>query len=173
MKSDKQLRDELESVFDSDPRVKAANITVAAKDGIVTLHGYVSSPAEKRIVESESLRRGDVQAVANELHVKLPGCNTLTDEEIAATCINDFDCNFIGALDEKIKVVVSDGWVTAEGHVGWQFQKDAALKVIRNVAGIRGVIDKIAVKPRFLPGGAKTELKYQSRCCQLSNANRF
>jgi osmotically-inducible protein OsmY len=171
MKSDKRLKEKLESVLDSDPRVNAAHITVAANDGIITLYGYVSSPAEKHIVESDSLRLGDVRGIANELHVKLPSRSIYTDEEIAAACTRAFDANYIGALDEKIKIVVSSGYVTARGHVGWQFQKDAALKAIRNVAGIRGVIDKISIKPRFLPGDGKTELKCQSRCRQLSSVN--
>jgi osmotically-inducible protein OsmY len=68
---------------------------------------------------------------------------------------------------------LSNGCVTAEGHVGWQFQKDAALKVIRNVAGVRKVIDKITVKPRVLPGDAETELNVSISMLPISRGNGF
>jgi osmotically-inducible protein OsmY len=69
--------------------------------------------------------------------------------------VNAFEAKYVGALDEKIKVVVGNGIVTAYGHVGWQFQKDAALNAIQRLKGISRVDDRITIKPRALAGGAK------------------
>jgi osmotically-inducible protein OsmY len=37
----------------------------------------------------------------------------------------------------RIKVKVSKGWVTLEGAVDWEFQKNAAEKAVRKLTGIR------------------------------------
>jgi osmotically-inducible protein OsmY len=56
---------------------------------------------------------------------------------------------------DKIKIVVSKGWVTLEGEVEWQYQKRAAENAIRYLTGVMGVSSLIAIKPRVSP----TELK--------------
>jgi osmotically-inducible protein OsmY len=42
---------------------------------------------------------------------------------------------------------VHNGWITLEGQVGWQYQRDAAARAVRNLIGIRGVINAIRVMP--------------------------
>jgi osmotically-inducible protein OsmY len=46
-----------------------------------------------------------------------------------------------------VSVAVSDGWVTLTGKVDWSFQKDAAARVVREVAGVQGVTNEIGVLP--------------------------
>ena len=64
-----------------DPSVDASGIGVTARDGAVTLTGYVNSYAEKLSAERAAKRVHGVRAVANEIDVKL----TLgrTDADIA------------------------------------------------------------------------------------------
>jgi osmotically-inducible protein OsmY len=150
MKRDDEVRDELESQLDSEPRINAARLSVAVKDGIVALRGHVSSVAEKELAESAAQRLSGVRALANEVEVVPPGSTTRTGHEIAEACVNALDARCIGVLDEKIKIVVSNGWVTASGQVSWQFVKDAALKAIRELAGVTKIIDNITIKPRVL-----------------------
>ena len=49
---------------------------------------------------------------------------------------------------ERIKVTVSKGWITLDGEVEWQFQKEDAEKVVRRLIGVRGVINALNIKPR-------------------------
>ncbi len=49
--------------------------------------------------------------------------------------------------DDKIKVKVEDGWVTLEGELRWNFQKDAAKTSVNNLIGVTGVINNITIKP--------------------------
>ena len=43
-------------------------------------------------------------------------------------------------------IVSGEGIVTLEGQVDWQFQKEAALRTVRYVAGVKDVVDRIGVK---------------------------
>jgi osmotically-inducible protein OsmY len=155
MKADKKLRHEVECQLESDSRVNAADISVAVKNGILTLSGHVRSHAEKRMAESAAQRVCGVRAIADEVEVVFPGSTARTDHEIAEACVNALDARYIGALDEKIRIVVSKGWVTASGQVSWQFVKEAALKAIRELAGVTNIIDNITIKRGVSPGSTK------------------
>jgi osmotically-inducible protein OsmY len=61
--------------------------------------------------------------------------------------------------DEKIKIVVSNGWVTADGQVDWQYQKDAAFKALRYLTGVKALVNNITVKPRVSAGDVKNKIE--------------
>ncbi len=142
--SDEQLQRDVLDELEWEPSVNAARIGVAVKDGIVTLTGHVPSLAEKHAAERAAKRVYGVRAVANELDVKLPGGSLHTDEDIAAAIVRAFRWNLLVPAD-RIKVVVTDGWVTLEGQVSWRFQRNAAERAVRNLAGVVGVTNDITV----------------------------
>ena len=80
MKTDKQLKKDVEDELEFEPSVNAAHIGVAAKDGVVTLSGHVPSFAEKSAAERATKRVYGVKAVAEELEIKLPGSAERTDD---------------------------------------------------------------------------------------------
>jgi VCBS repeat-containing protein len=47
--------------------------------------------------------------------------------------------------DTKIKAAVTNGWITLDGDVEWRYQRDAAARAVRNLAGVRGVTNNITV----------------------------
>jgi osmotically-inducible protein OsmY len=73
MKTDMELKKDVEEELDFEPSVNAAHIGVAANDGVVTLSGHVPSYAEKYAAERAAKRVYGVKAVAEELEVKMPG----------------------------------------------------------------------------------------------------
>ncbi len=158
MKTDKELKQDVEDELGWEPRVNAAHVGVSVKDGVVTLSGHVPSFAEKYAAERTAKRLYAVKAVADELEVKLPGSAVRSDEDIAMACVNALKNDCL-VPDEKIKVVVSNGWVTAEGEVDWQYQKDAAFKAIRYLTGVRGLVNNITVKPRVSPADVKNKIE--------------
>src|SRR5258706_16347512 len=83
MTTDIELQRKVQDELKWEPSVNAAHIGVAAKDGIVTLTGHVSSFAERYEAEQAAKRVYGVRAVANEIDVKLPGSSQRTDEDIA------------------------------------------------------------------------------------------
>src|SRR4051794_14369662 len=141
-----------------EPSVDAAHIGVSVKDGVVTLTGHVSSYAEKYAAERAAKRVHGVRAVANEMDVKLPGSSKRTDEDIAAAAVNALEQN-VSVPADKIKVTVSNGWVTLEGEVEWQYQRYAAESAVRYLTGVTGVSNYVTVKPRVTPSGLKEKIE--------------
>jgi osmotically-inducible protein OsmY len=158
MKTDKTLKDDVELELEWEPSVNAAHIGVAVKDGVVTLSGYVPSFAEKYAAEKAAKRVYGVKAVAEELEVKLPGSAVRSDEDVAVACLQALKNNY-SVPDDKVKVVITDGWVTLEGELDWQYQKDAAATAVRYLTGVRGVSNKINVKPRVSAADVKAKIE--------------
>ena len=158
MKTDSELQRDVLDELKWEPSVDAAHIGVSAKDGVVTLSGHVSSYAEKFAAERAAKRVQGVLAVANELEVKLSTGSRRTDEDIAAAAVSALKAN-VSVPADKIKVTVSKGWVKLEGEVEWQYQKDAAERAVRYLAGVMGVTNLITVKPRVAPSEVKAKIE--------------
>jgi osmotically-inducible protein OsmY len=149
-KPDEELRQAVLHELEWDPSVDAAHIAVAIRDGVVILGGFVSSYSERYAAEKAAKRAFGVNAVVNKIEVKLPDSVHITDEDIAAAAVRALKWNIL-VPSSKIKVTVSRGFVTLEGEVNWQFQKDAAEEAVRYLDGVTGVANKILVAPAVSP----------------------
>ena len=83
MKTDTELQHAVMEELAWEPSVDAAEIGVSAESGIVTLSGIVKSLPQKWAAEKAAQRVSGVQAVTDEITVKLPGDGELTDTEVA------------------------------------------------------------------------------------------
>ena len=146
MKSDAQLQADVIEELKWWPNVNAANIGVAVKNGIVTLTGHVEHYAEKVAAEEAAKAVYGVRGIANDIEVRVPGSGKRTDTEIAEAALNALKWDF-EVPEDRIKVVVKDGWVTLEGTVDWEYQKKAAERAVRYLMGVVGVTNLIKVKP--------------------------
>ena len=145
MKSDAQLKADVEDELRWEPSVHAEQIGVSAKNGVIELDGEVGSFIEKWVAERAALRVSSVKAVASEIKVELSPAATRTDEDIARAAVERLDWTF--SLPDTIKAQVTNGVVTLEGAVEWQFQKEEAENVIRPLTGVTGVVNEITVAP--------------------------
>src|SRR5947199_3921023 len=59
----------------------------------------------------------------------------------------------------KVDVTVSKGWVTLKGEVEWQYQKEDAERVVRRLAGVKGVTNLITVQPKVTPSELKRKIE--------------
>ena len=84
--------------------------------------------------------------VADELKVRLPDYNKRTDEDIVRSAANAIAWNAKVPTD-CVKVIVANGWVTLEGEVNWQFERDAAEEAVHHLRGVLGISNEILVKP--------------------------
>ena len=66
-----------------------------------------------------------VKGVANDIEVHLLGASERSDTDIATAAVNALRWH-ADVPDEAIKVAVTNGWVTLEGQVNWQFQRKRA-----------------------------------------------
>ena len=140
MKLEQDVRDELLW----DPSVDQSGIAVGAKDGIVTLSGHVPTYAMKVAAARDAERISGAKAVVQHLQVQVPGPQTRSDAALAQAVVNALAWD-IEVPHESIKTSVEDGWVTLEGTVGWQFQREAAEGAVRYLAGVQGVSNLIKV----------------------------
>jgi osmotically-inducible protein OsmY len=158
MKSDMDLKHDVENELKWEPSVNEAHVGVTAKDGVITLTGHVPSYMENYGAARAVKRVAGVKAVVNELDVTLPGSSKRTDEDIAAACLSALKANY-AVPDDKIKVMVSKGRVTLEGEVEWQYQKEAALKAVRGLTGVMFVSNNIAIKARVSEADVKSKIE--------------
>src|SRR5438034_226229 len=140
--TDKEIQQAVLRELEWEPQVKSTEIGVAVQDGVVTLSGFVDSYSKERAAE----RVFGVKAVANDLEVKLLTGNERPDPDIARAAVQALESR-ITVPTQRIKVTVRNGWITLEGDVDWQFQKEAAESAVRHLAGVKGITDLITVKP--------------------------
>jgi osmotically-inducible protein OsmY len=142
---DDELRREVEQALAWEPSIDERTIGVAVLDGIVTLAGEARSYAEKWRAERTVERVKGVRAVVNNIQVKTPG--DISDIDIAKAAVEAIKWNVLVPSD-KIKVRVENAWITMTGEVNWDYQRRAAEKAVRDLPGVRGITDLIAVRPK-------------------------
>jgi osmotically-inducible protein OsmY len=159
MQTDEQIQTDVLEELRIDPAVDATQIGVAARDGVVTLTGSVASFAEKIAAEEAAKRVYGVRGVAEEILVRPIGDGVRTDADIVKSAIDVLKWDSM-VPDEKIKVTVEKGWLSLEGTVDWQYQREAAARALRNLAGVRGISNLISVKPttRVSPSDVRREI---------------
>lgn len=158
MKNDKQLQQDIIDELRWDPSIDAAQIGVTAKDGVITLTGYVAHYFEKANAERFAKRVQGVKGVANDIEVKFPGSVTHTDADIAQAALSALKWK-TSVPEEKIKVMVSHGIVTLKGQVNWNYQREAAYDAVKELIGVRGVTNAITVSPAVKSGEVKQKIR--------------
>ena len=146
MKTNEDLQLDVENAIKWEPLMDAAEIGVTAKDGVITLTGVVDSYAKKLEAENAAKTVYGVNAVVEKVEVKFDTYRSKKeDNDIANEVLKAFKWNW-QIPDAQLKVKVEKGWVTLEGTLEWNFQKEAASNAVRNLLGVTGVSNKIVIK---------------------------
>jgi osmotically-inducible protein OsmY len=145
--TDQVLKQHVEDALSWEPSVDAAEIGVSVHDGVITLRGNVGTYSEKAAAERVSLAVYGVKAVANDLAVRLMKAFERTDTDIAQAAANALEWTTV-VPSKRVTIAVSEGWVTLKGTLDWHYQRDAAARAVRDLTGVRGVINNIIVQPR-------------------------
>lgn len=157
MKTDLEIQKNVMEELKWEPFLNASEIGVAVKSGVVTLSGTVDSYAKKISAEKAAKRVLGVKAVAENIDVKLGVGTKKNDTEIAETVLNTLKWH--SAVEEnKIKIKVENGWVTLEGEVEWEFQRNAAKTAIEGLTGVLGIFNNIKIKPMITPTDIKQKI---------------
>jgi osmotically-inducible protein OsmY len=156
MKTDSDLRRDVERELEWEPSVDERRIGASVIDGIVTLTGEVSSYSEKWRAERAVERVAGVRGIANEIDVK----STLdrSDTDIAKMAVDALDANVLVPADH-VQVKVEGGWLTLTGEVAWDYQRRAAERAVRDLPGITGITNLITIKPRVEPVDVKRRVE--------------
>ncbi len=156
MKTDNELRRDVEMELQWDPSVDARDIGVAGRNGVVTLTGRVANYSEKWRAERIAKRVAGVVGLANDIEVRLGSERTDTDIAQAAALALKVDTTIPA---DHVKVIVEHGWLTLEGKVDWYYQKSSAESVVRHLAGVKGVRNAIAVAPKVIPTEIRSQIE--------------
>lgn len=158
MKTDSQLQRDVLDQLEWVSNVDASQIGVTAKNGVVTLTGFVPHFIQKIGAERVVKGMAGVKGVANDIEVHLLGANERSDTDIATAAVNALRWH-ADVPDEAIKVAVTHGWITLEGEVSWQFQREAAGQAVSSLIGVRGHTNQILVKPQVKPGDVRDKIQ--------------
>jgi osmotically-inducible protein OsmY len=172
MKSDRDIERDVRDELQWDPDLDATDIAVSVKDGVVTLTGFVKSYTDKYESEAAAKRVAGVAGVANDLEVRMPSVDERPDPEIARDAVSSIKGQ-LPISSEHIKVVVKNGWVTLEGQVEWQYQKNTAESAVRRIKGVKGVSNLIVLKPRAEPTEIKSKIMEAFKRNAELDANRI
>lgn len=141
-----------------DAHLQPHEIGVMAEDGVVTLTGRVDSYAKRCAAEEAAHRVRGVIAVANDIEVHIPGSGERTDTDIAVAATQALTRRTtLAAL--PVEVTVAHGWLTLKGQVDWLCQRTEAERIVRGLAGVRGIANLITVIPRGLPAEIKGRIE--------------
>ena len=128
--------------LEREPGIDAAQIGVSVLDGVVTLRGRVATIRQKWLAERTARHCASVRAIANDLEV----AHVDTSDAVIAQAVADA-IEWDSAIPAgRVKATIRNGWVTLNGTTTWQFQRAAAERAVRQVAGVKGVANSIVVE---------------------------
>jgi osmotically-inducible protein OsmY len=172
MKSDSEIKRDVEAELKWDPDIDPTDIAVAVKDGVVTLTGFVRSYSQKWQAERDAKRVSGVVGVATDIEVRLPTSSQRPNPEIARDAVAALK-HELPFSSETIKVTVKDGWLTLEGTAEWNYQRTRAEEAVRRVSGVKGVSNLILLKPRVAPSEIKAKIEEAFRRSAEIDAKRI
>jgi len=158
MKTNRELQEQILAALEWEPGVDAAAIGVSVNDGVVTLQGTVPTFIQRSTAERTTRHLFGVRAVANDIQVAPTVATSRTDAAIAQAAANALEWD-AAVPDNAIKPTVSNGWVTLNGTVEWQFQMSAAVRAVEHLVGVKGVTNVILLKPQVSASDVKTKIE--------------
>lgn len=153
-----KLRDDILDELAYEPVVDPVHIGVAVDQNVVTLTGHVGSYAQKLAALSAVRRVKGVHGIADEIEVRPASEAKTSDDEIASRAINVLSWDSV-VSDEGIQVTVRNGLVTLTGKVHWYYQKSSAERDVRNLSGVRSVVNNIEVEPHAKADNVKKKIE--------------
>lgn len=168
---DIDIRQSVLDALEFEPSIDAASIGVAVDNGIVTLTGHVPTYREKLKAEELTMPVHGVKGIAQEIEVRPVGTHSTADDEIIRRIIDVLRWSTSLPAD-TIKVKVQSGWVTLSGIVEWNYQRDAAARAVRDMAGVKGVTNAILIAPKASPADIRDRIvKALKRQAELDMQN--
>ena len=157
MKTDSEIQKDVMEELKWEPLLTASEIGVGVKNGIVTISGTVDTYSKKVSAEKAAKRVAGVKAFAENIEVKPSRDGTKNDTEIAEAVLNALKWHS-AVQQEKIKVKVERGWVTLEGEVEWEFQRNIARTMVEHLMGVVGILNNIKVVPELSENDVKRKI---------------
>ena len=159
--ADGWLTTRIQAQYFADQQVKARYIDVKTRDGVVTIKGFVETPAGHERAVQIARSTGGVKQVNDEILIgqsprafELPRAVATGGELPSAAPIDDgrvmsgIQAMFFldpAVKGRQIEVTSHDGVVTLRGEVASEAERGQALMLARNSAGVQRVEDSLTV----------------------------
>lgn len=170
IQNNEEIRKAILRELEWEPAIKSKDISVKVSDGCVTLSGFTHSYLEKASAERAAKSVYGVSSLANDIEVK--PVSERSDPEIARDILHAFKVLEV-VPEDRIRTIVRNGFVTLEGEVEWNYQRSSAETAAHMVAGIRGVLNNIVIKPTVSPTMVKQRIEEALRRSAEVDARRI
>lgn len=144
---DATLTERVKTAIDGDSALRARDIEVETRDGVVQLSGFVDSEDQRTAALMRARAVKGVQEVRNDLSLRddtRPTNRTTADTVIAARVRNSLQGADLSS-DSEVNVEVSKGVVQLSGFVSTPQEKARAGDLASAVEGVRDVENQIAL----------------------------
>ena len=150
MKSDTQLKQDVQDELAFDSALDASRIRVEVANGVVSLWGWVPTLAQTHIAERAAQRVSGVLSVVARLQVELPATNPPSDEALAdmARAILHWTA---GVPQRAVEVEAVNGHLFLHGAVEWEWQRELAIHSLVRLRGVTGITSRVAASRRMDP----------------------
>ena len=159
--ADRELQEQVLQALDDEAALTPASVGVTITRGIVNLVGQVGTLGERWAAERVATSVPGVRAIANDLKVgwnqKTERTNAVIVEDVARA-LAWLTILPLGA----VRPAMAEGWVTLSGTVDNECQRYAAERVVRQIPGVKGVSNVIAVREldNAAPTAARNDIRH-------------
>jgi osmotically-inducible protein OsmY len=160
MRSDSDIKHDVEAALCLDPDIGAADIAVAVTSGLVMLAGVVRSDSQQRHAEDAVRHVRGVVGVAND--IKILRSVDRPDPEIARDAAAIIKSELPNSF-EDVKALVKDGVITLEGDVTSNHQRERLEGTMVRVRGVKRIKSLLVLKPAPSPAEIRREIEQAFR----------
>jgi osmotically-inducible protein OsmY len=143
-KTDQELQETVTEELRYTPGVDAGGIHVAVANGTVTLSGKVTSLPERLVANRAVMQVGGVANLVDQLVVDARATRTASDSDLARA-VDQLLRWSIEVPTDAVTAEVHGRRVILSGRVTWDYQRRAAVRVVRSLRGITAVDNKISL----------------------------
>lgn len=145
VRTDTEIAANAVRTLESHVSVPADQITVAVRDGWVTLEGSVDSIFQKEAAESAVQYLGGVRGIANQIAVLSKTSSAAVSEKIEEALRRNAEVEA-----RRIKIETLNGVVTLSGTVDSWTEKEEAERAARSAPGVTKVENHIVIAPESI-----------------------
>jgi len=150
LKQDREIEQDVQAELDAEQGSAGHHLVRVFVDrGVVHLTGSADSFARKWAIERAVARVAGVKDLRNHLEVSPSSADQPEDGHIQAAARRALECD--ARVPDGVGVEVTDGVVRLGGTVERFSQRDAAEDAVRNIIGVRDVVNEVKVMPGRLP----------------------
>lgn len=158
MNQDQELRSNVMQELHFEPRVNPVHLEVTVNDGTVTLTGTVETFAETAAAVRAVQRVRGVHGVANKVRIDLSPLHHRSDPQLMQAALEALRWHWPTPLG-GIEVGVEQGWITLNGKVEWEYQRQSAHDAVAHLFGVTGVNNLISITPHLQPSEVESSIK--------------